>query len=485
MNIRKTNTKMWLILLMTASAWATDAMGPYFGQTPTGTTPELFAPGILTQPGGLYAVTRIAFSPDGNECFFSGPINASYKGTRMYHMRCVNNVWTPHDLVSFFPGYSCRQPYFSADGNTLYFSSNKNGTSDIWKVEWSPEGWGEPQCLPEPINSSSYDGMYTQTIDGTIYIESNRPGGRGKIDIWQISPEQPGQTPQIHNLSASVNTSGDDNDPVISPDGRYLIFGSNYNDLFVTFNQGENSWTAPVNLNQYCPGINTGRQEYAPHSTHDGQYLFFSRVSAGGIHWIANPIPRPDPNGLVSNLSTGERFGTIQAAVIYAQAGDTLQLQPGIYRESVVLDKDITIQSIDPNDPCIIGGTIIQGDADQPVLTLSNITEACMIVGLTLRAGSIGVLGTNTQAIFRNCRFMDNVTYGMDLIGASPMLSHCLITANGECGISMQSIPATPGRGGGNPEIPSEPLIENCFIVDNNDVSIGGGQPIIVDSLIQ
>ena len=48
----------------------------------------------------------------------------------------------------------------------------------------------------------------------------------------------------------------------------------------------------------------------------------------------------------------------------------------------------------------------------------------------------------------------------------------------------MQSIPGIPRRRS-NPEIPCEPLIENCFIVDNNDLSIVGGEPVIVNSLIE
>ena len=75
-------------------------------------------------------------------------------------------------------------------------------------------------------------------------------------------------------------------------------------------------------------------------------------------------------------------------------------------------------------------------------------------------------------------------THGMDLIGSSLLLSHCLITANGEHGITMQAIPGTGGRGG-LPAIPCEPLIENCYIVDNNDLSIVGGEPVIIDSLIE
>jgi Tol biopolymer transport system component len=274
-----------LTIVCYSQSW--NVKGPYFGQTPPGNTPRLFAPGILTQPNGVVVVTRIAFSPDGNECFFSGPTDWNFSSTRMYYTKCINNVWTPHVLASFFPGYSCRQPFFSADGNTLYFSSNKNGTSDIWMVVRGSEGWGTPQVLPAPINTSSYEGMYTQTIDGTAYIESDRPGGRGKFDVWRISPKKPGQLQQIQNLGAPVNTSGNDNDPFVSPNGRYLIFSSNYNDLFVTYNKGNGRWTEPINLNKYYPGINTDDQEYAPCISSNGRYLFFTRITGGGVYWVS------------------------------------------------------------------------------------------------------------------------------------------------------------------------------------------------------
>ena len=264
--------------------------GPYFGQMPD-SIPKLFAPSILIKPGGLVAVTRIAFSPDGNECFFSGPTDWNFSSTQMYHAKCINNTWTPFELISIFSGYSCRQPYFSADGKTLYFSSNKNGSSDIWMVNLTSQGWENPFPLPAPINTdSTYDGMYTQASDGTIYIESNRSGGLGSFDIWQLVPQQSGQTQHIQNLGAPVNTNSDNNDPVISPDGRYLIFGSDYEDLFVSFNNGAKGWSEPVNLNQYCPGINTANQEYAPGISHDGRYLFFTRIAEGGVFWVKNPL---------------------------------------------------------------------------------------------------------------------------------------------------------------------------------------------------
>jgi hypothetical protein len=267
---------------------ALDTIGSYFGKTPPGTTPQLFAPEILSVPGVVSDVTRIAFSPDGNECFFSGTIiTGGSTGTRMFYKKCVNNVWTATVLAPFFPDNSCRQPYFSAGGDTLYFSCSRNGTSDIYMVVRASEGWGTPQVLPDPINSSSYDGMYTQAPDGTIYIESDRPGGQGGIDVWRISPQQPGQPQQVENLGLPINTSTDNNDPFVSPDGRYIIFGSEYNDLFVTFHKGDNNWTTPVNLNKYYHNISTNQQEYAPFISTDGRYLFFTRISEGGIFWVS------------------------------------------------------------------------------------------------------------------------------------------------------------------------------------------------------
>jgi parallel beta-helix repeat protein len=74
---------------------------------------------------------------------------------------------------------------------------------------------------------------------------------------------------------------------------------------------------------------------------------------------------------------------------------------------------------------------------------------------------------------------MDNLTHGIELFdSSSPLLKNCLITANGQTGITMRP---SPGRGAS----PCEPVIENCIIVDNGNAAIDGGEPVIVDSIIQ
>jgi hypothetical protein len=153
--------------------------------------------------------------------------------------------------------------------------------------------------------------------------------------------------------------------------------------------------------------------------------------------------------------------------------------EPGIYSESFVLDRNITLQSRDPNDPFYIGGTIIQGNPDEPVVTLTSDTDACTLAGLTVRAGAIGISGTETDATIRNCRIMDNTEHGLVLTSASPRLNHCLIMANGLTGITMNTLPQ------GRPITVSSPVIENCIVWDNGEAGIIGGEPNIIDSIIQ
>ncbi len=197
------------------------------------------------------------------------------------------------------------------------------------------------------------------------------------------------------------------------------------------------------------------------------------------LAWMSQNGFMSDPDGPVANTNSGTCYYSPQCAIYDANTGDTLVLQPGIYSENLTLEQDLTLQSVDPNDPFYIGGTIIQGDQQEPVLTLSNNTSACTLAGLTLRAGSVGVQGTATQATLLNCRLMDNGTHGMELFDESTcQLSHCLITANGQNGIMMHEKT-------GRQTVYCEPVIEHCVIADNGGASWVGGIPAVTESLIQ
>jgi Tol biopolymer transport system component len=272
------------------------APGAYFGLKLPGETPELFAPGIISIPGRN--VDRIAFSLDGTECYFS-VFDGFFANQRILFTHYENGAWTPQAPVTFASGRRQFAPLLSRDGNRLYFgvtdSTGGLSNSDFWMVKRASRGeeWSDPQPLPAPLNSPKEEYNLAQTADGTMYFASNRDGGTGGLDIYR-TVSKPGQSWQVENLGAPVNSKFDDGGPGISPDGHILIFqsfpdrpgvtgGAN---LLICFDNGHGGWTTPVNMGE---GFNTAGDAYAATFSQDGRVLFFSRFDGkhGGVYWVS------------------------------------------------------------------------------------------------------------------------------------------------------------------------------------------------------
>jgi hypothetical protein len=456
--------------------------GPYLGQTPPGLEPQVFAPGVVTL-ANRDEWTGV-FTPDGQEFYFSVS-NPGWSGYRLMMARQQEGAWTAPVVLPFSGQYIDLWPHLSPDGHQLFFTSSRPEQTwldtNVWMCERQGSGWSDPVKLG--LNHVGRDYAGTCTADGTHYFGSRRNGG---MSIFRSTPVD-GEYTYVEMLPYPINiASGYNQHPYVAPDESYLIFCSDRGatwDLYISYRNADDSWQEPINLG---PSINSPDSEWLPSLSPDGQYLFFSRSTGStsdpqnlDLYWVRTAAFMPDPNGPIHNLNSEQRFSSLQLAINYAHPGNTLVLEPGVYQESITIDKDLVVQSADPNDPVRAGGTILQANGDEPALTLRKNTRACEIAGLTLRAGSVGIMGTATNATVRNCRIMDNLTDGMDLSqGSSPHLIHCLITANGQTGIRMHS---TGGR------FPSycEPLIENCHIVNNNEAGIIGGKPVIVNSVLQ
>ena len=76
--------------------------GTYFGQTPPGMTPEIFAPGIISVEN-RYEYT-ISFSPDGKECCF-GVTNTDWSACTIYYTKQdENGKWSSPNKAYFQNG---------------------------------------------------------------------------------------------------------------------------------------------------------------------------------------------------------------------------------------------------------------------------------------------------------------------------------------------------------------------------------------------
>ncbi len=136
-------------------------------------------------------------------------------------------------------------------------------SSDIFEVQFTNKGkWGSPKKISnKSINTSYFDASATVTADGnTMYFVSNRNAEKRKTDIYVV--EKVGKSwGTAVVLSDSINTPGNEATPFISPDGRFLFFSSDYHlgmggyDIFVSEKTGD-TWSKPVNLGAAVNSVN-------------------------------------------------------------------------------------------------------------------------------------------------------------------------------------------------------------------------------------
>jgi OOP family OmpA-OmpF porin len=107
--------------------------------------------------------------------------------------------WTrPLDLgETINTKYSETTPFLSADGKTLYFSSDRpggQGSQDIYltrRLDDTWQHWRKPQNLGSPINTDEYDAYYSIAAKGDYAYFMSGKGSLGKKDIFRLSVESP------------------------------------------------------------------------------------------------------------------------------------------------------------------------------------------------------------------------------------------------------------------------------------------------------
>ncbi|HLW30093.1 MAG TPA: hypothetical protein VKX29_04485 [Brumimicrobium sp.] len=159
--------------------------------------------------------------------------------------------------------------HISEDGTEAYLTINTSvldikkttKSSDICVSDRTKEGrWSSPRPINnKTINTSYFDGAPTLTADGnTMYFVSDREGEKYKSDIYVVHKEGR-KWGTAKKLPMTVNTIGNETTPFITGDNRFLFFSSDGRkgmggyDVYVTENLG-NDWSEPKNLG---PNFNT------------------------------------------------------------------------------------------------------------------------------------------------------------------------------------------------------------------------------------
>ncbi len=166
-------------------------------------------------------------------------------------------------------------------------------------------------------------------------------------------------------------------------------------------------------------------------------------------------------------------YPSIQQGISACVDGDTLIVAPGVYYETINFSgKDIVVRSTAPNDPKVVGYTIINADEDGTVVTFENgETNAAVLTGFTI-TGGVGTLVYDWD--------IQKEFYGGGIYcsyNASPTITRNVIT-NNHCPYSIvegegmwrytYSYGGAIGCQGGHPTITHN-------IIRNNSAYQGGG----------
>jgi hypothetical protein len=267
--------------------------GKYMGQKPPDLKPRLFLPGIVS--GHYHAHSPIVFSVDGKEACWTEmypPREKGYGTGGVMTMKVVNRKWTLPKKSKMMRG----EPFFSPDGKRLYFISREplpgkkeRGKENIWYMEKTKTGWSDPVPVDETINSMNFHWLFSLDKQQNLFFSGSNTIYRSEYKNGKF--EKPVDISKLYNNKTLKGFC-----PFISPNGDYLLFSAPKSedrrniDLYVSFNKKNRTWTDRKNLGE---NINATGHDIGAVVTPDGKYIFFGSVGKDriwGIYWVSAKI---------------------------------------------------------------------------------------------------------------------------------------------------------------------------------------------------
>jgi parallel beta-helix repeat protein len=149
----------------------------------------------------------------------------------------------------------------------------------------------------------------------------------------------------------------------------------------------------------YCLDASSGTQVWNYTTSYD---VRSSPVVADGVLYVGSYDCSVYAFGTV--LKVPEKYATIQAAINAASPGDTVWIAPGIYHESIIINKTITLIGKPGSEPTFDGG------GSGIAITIVPSGSGSTIAGIVITSWDQGILLVNAS----DCRIYDTI---MSLIG--------------------------------------------------------------------
>ncbi|MEL7118017.1 MAG: exo-alpha-sialidase [Bacteroidota bacterium] len=243
---------------------------------------ELFAEGFIST--SLYE-RDFAMSPDQTEIIYT---LGDYKQSQrcLVSIQLEGDSWKEPQVLPFSGVHQDIEPFFSPEGNRLYFASNRpiNSYSEsndynIWFVDRLNDKWSEPQALDTLINTPGNEFYPAVTSSGNIYFTATRKDGIGREDIF-VSKFINGQYQRPVALDSAINTLNYEFNAYVSPEEDLIVFSSfgreddlGGGDLYVSYKDYEGNWKKAKHMGLR---INSEKLDYCPFVDLENNVLYFT-----------------------------------------------------------------------------------------------------------------------------------------------------------------------------------------------------------------
>lgn len=258
----------------------------YLGLNSPSTTPEVFAPGLISTEEE-YEFGSV-FNKAGTEFYYGVNVGGREE---IRFCKLMEKGWSKPTVIMSHERYGYNDPFLSPDEKRLYFISKQalDGQGDlkdydIWYAERTGDGWSAPINAGPNINTEGEEYYISFNKEGTMYFSSNKKDVN--FDIY-TSAFVNGEFQAAVPMSEAINTTNYEADVFIDPDESYIIFcarrpdGVGQGDLYISFKKEDGTWTQSKNMGEQ---INTQGHELCPFVTADGKYFLYT--SNKDIYWV-------------------------------------------------------------------------------------------------------------------------------------------------------------------------------------------------------
>ncbi len=242
----------------------------------------LFGENILSTP--LYE-RDIAISPKENELIYT-------LGDYKQQKRCLvsltkeNGNWDKPKILNISGKYQDIEPFYSNDGDRLYFASNRPIYNDktrddynIWYSDRINGNWSEPIALDSIINTKSDEFFPSVSNQGNLFFTATRDAGHGREDIF-MSEYVDGEFKLPKALPEQINSFAFEFNAYIHPEEHLIVFSSfgrsdgfGGGDLYISRKDANGKWTKSKNLGAT---INSDKLDFCPFIDWKSRNFYFT-----------------------------------------------------------------------------------------------------------------------------------------------------------------------------------------------------------------